>query len=305
MATEPARKPVALITGASGGIGEAFAYELAHDGYRLVLVARSNEELNRVAGVIASKLDVETVAIPRDLAKPNAADQLDAELRRRRLSPDILVNNAGYGLRGEATELSVSDQLEMIDLNIRTLTELSLRCGTSMKQRGGGGIINISSTASFMPGPHMAVYYATKAFVSSFTEALSVELKPFGVQVTGVAPGPTETDFQRRADLEDSLLMKTQSIMSAEEVARIGYAGFKKGRRMVIHRVSQQVPGPQRKVHAARHPSADHQAPAILSLGKCSGQEGLRHRRGTQARRRHQRDVVRQLNSFAHHRVYV
>ena len=160
----------------------------AHDGYRLVLVARSNEELNRVAGVIATKLDVETVAIPRDLAKPNAADELDAELSRRRLSPDILVNNAGYGLRGEATELSVSEQLEMIDLNIRTLTELSLRCGTSMKQRGGGGIINVSSTASLTcPARNMAVYYATKAFVSSFTEALSVELKPFGVQVTAVS----------------------------------------------------------------------------------------------------------------------
>lgn len=234
MAEGPERPPVALITGASGGIGEAFAYELARDGYHLVLVARSNEELNRVAGVIATKLDVETIAIPRDLAQPNAADKLDSELRRRRLSPDILVNNAGYGLRGEASELDLREQLEMIDLNMRTLAELSLRCGRSMKQRGGGGIINISSTAAYMPGPNMAVYYATKAFVSSFTEALSAELKPHGVQVTAVVPGPTATDFQQRADLEDTLLLKAQPVMSAEDVAHIGYAGFKKGRRVVI-----------------------------------------------------------------------
>jgi hypothetical protein len=247
MAEGPAKQPVALITGASGGIGEAFAYELARDGHRLVLVARSDEELNRVAGVIATKLDVETIAIPRDLAKPHAADQLDAELRRRRLSPDVLVNNAGYGLRGEATELDVREQLEMIDLNIRTLTELTLRCATSMKQRGGGGIINVSSTAAFMPGPNMAVYYATKAFVSSFTEALAVELKPHGVQVTSVAPGPTATDFQRRADLDDTLLLKTQAVMSAEDVARIGYAGFKKGRRSVITGIPNKF-----LAHAAR-----------------------------------------------------
>lgn len=235
MTEGPARRPVALITGASGGIGEAFAYELARDGHRLVLVARSEEELNRVAGVIATKLDVETVAIPRDLAKPNAADELDTELRRRRLSPDVLVNNAGYGLRGEAVELDVHEQLEMIDLNIRALTELSLRCARSMKQRGGGGgIINVSSTAAYMPGPNMAVYYATKAFVGSFTEALSVELAPHRVQVTSVSPGPTATNFQYRADMDDTLLLKTQAIMSAEDVARIGYAGFKKGRRSVI-----------------------------------------------------------------------
>lgn len=240
MAGEPAHRPVALITGASGGIGEAFAYELARDGYRLVLVARSNDELNRVAGVIATKLDVETVAIPRDLAKPLAADQLDGELRRRRLSPDVLVNNAGYGLRGEAVELDVREQLEMIDLNVRNLVELSLRCGRSMKQRGGGGIINVSSTAAYMPGPNMAVYYATKAFVSSFSEALSVELKPHGVQVTSVAPGPTSTDFAVRADLENSLLLKTQHVMSAEDVARIGYAGFKKGRRAVVTGLSNK-----------------------------------------------------------------
>lgn len=241
MAGEPSKRPVALITGASGGIGEAFAYELARDGYRLVLVARSNEELNRVAGVIATKLDVETVALPKDLSKPHAADQLDGELRRRRLSPEVLVNNAGYGLRGEAVELDVAEQLEMIDLNVRALTELSLRCGRSMKQRGRGGIINIASTAAFMPGPNMAVYYASKAFVSSFTEALSVELRPHGVQVTSVAPGPTSTDFEARADLEDSLLFKAQHVMSAEDVARIGYAAFKKGRRAVVIGVPNKI----------------------------------------------------------------
>lgn len=234
MATGPVRQPVALITGASGGIGEAFAYELARDGYRLVLVARGNKELNRVAGIITTKFDVPTVAIPRDLAGADAADELDAELAKRRLSPDIVVNNAGYGLRGEAADLDIDQQLNMIDLNIRTLVELSLRCGRSMKQRGRGGIINVSSTAAYMPGPNMAVYYATKAFVSSFSEALAVEMAPHGIKVTAVVPGITDTDFQRRAGLEAALLVKAAPAMSAEEVARIGYAGFKKGRRVVI-----------------------------------------------------------------------
>lgn len=247
MATGSVTQPVALITGASGGIGEAFANELAHDGYRLVLVARGQAELNRVAGVITTKFDVPTIALPRDLAHADAADELDAELKKRRLSPDIVVNNAGYGLRGEAVELDVSQQLDMIDLNIRTLVELSLRCGRSMKQRGRGGIINVSSTAAYMPGPNMAVYYATKAFVSSFSEALSAELSPFGVQITAVVPGVTATDFQRRAGLETALLVKAAPAMSADDVARIGYAGFKKGRRVVIT-------GTQNKLlaHAAR-----------------------------------------------------
>ncbi|MGI9415043.1 MAG: SDR family NAD(P)-dependent oxidoreductase [Hyphomicrobiales bacterium] len=234
MAEQPTTRPVALITGASGGIGEALAYKVGGDGYRLVLVARNSEELNRVAGVIATKLDIPTLALPIDLSQADAIDTLDSELEKRGLVPDLVINNAGFGLRGAAAALDHDSQMNMIDLNIRALTELSLRCARAMKQRGHGGIINISSTAAYIPGPHMAVYYATKAFVSSFTEALAVELKPHGVQVTSVVPGVTKTDFQRRAGLEDALLVKAAPSMSPEQVAEIGYAGFKKGKKVVI-----------------------------------------------------------------------
>jgi len=234
MADEPSKHPVALITGASGGIGEALAYKVGGDGYKLVLVARNSEALNRVAGVIATKLDIETVAIPMDLTEPRAAAQLDIELRKRDLVPDLVINNAGFGLRGAAADLDHDAQINMIDLNVRTLTELSLRHASQMKQRGKGGIINISSTAGYIPGPHMAVYYATKAYVSSFTEALGVEMKRYGVQVTSVVPGVTATDFQTRAGMEEALLVKAAPSMTAEQVAEIAYTGFKKRKRVVI-----------------------------------------------------------------------
>jgi hypothetical protein len=234
MNEQTAGRPVAVITGASGGIGEAFAYELARDGYRLVLIARDNEELNRVAGVITSKLDVPTIAIPQDLCETDAAATIFAELQRRDIVPDILVNNAGFGIMGAATERDLAEQLSMIDLNVRTTTELSLRFGRQMRSRGRGGIINVSSVAGYLPGPKMAIYYATKAYITSFTEALAHELRPFGVMVTVVCPGITRTDFQRRAGLENTLLMKSSPPMTPEQVARIGYAGHKKGRRRVI-----------------------------------------------------------------------
>ena len=234
MADGPSTRPIALITGASGGIGEALAYKVGGDGYKLVLVARNSEELNRVAGVIATKLDIPTVAIPLDLTEPRAAATLEYELSKRDLVPDLLINNAGFGLRGAATALDHDAQINMIDLNIRTLTELTLRHARDMKRRGKGGIINVSSTAGYIPGPHMAVYYATKAYVSSFTEALAVEMKPHGVQITSVVPGVTKTDFQRRAGLEEALLVKAAPSMSAEQVAEIAYSGFKKRKNVVI-----------------------------------------------------------------------
>jgi hypothetical protein len=234
MAVASTTQPVAVITGASSGIGEALAYELARDGYRLVLVARGSDDLNRVAGVITTKLDVPTIAIPKDLSVIGSAEELDSELASRGLVPDVLINNAGFGLMGRATDLPHDEQLAIIDLNVRATTELSIRCGAAMKKRGRGGIMNISSVAGFLPGPHMAVYYASKAYLTSFTEALSVELKPFGVQVTVVCPGITKTDFQRRAGMENALLLKSSPQMTAEQVARIAYAGFKKGKRVVL-----------------------------------------------------------------------
>ena len=228
-----AGRPVAVITGASSGIGEAFSHLLASDGYQPVLVARNEEHLNRVAGAIAEVSGARPEIIVQDLSVHDAGEALQAEMDRRGLFPELLINNAGFGLMGESAVLDHEEQLEMINLNVRTLTDLSLRYGNLMRQRGRGGIINVSSVGGTLPGPNMAVYYASKAYILSFTEALSVELKPFGLQVTAVVPGVTKTNFHRRAGMEASLLMRTSFPMSAEQVARIGYRGYCRGRRVV------------------------------------------------------------------------
>ena len=225
---------IAVVTGASSGIGESFAHEVARDGYTPVLVARRNQELQRVAETIAACLGCSPVVVPIDLSERNAGFELEAELNSRDIVPDLLINNAGFGLMGPATSLSISEQLAMINLNVRTLTALSLRYGSVMRSRGSGGIINVSSVGGALPGPNMAVYYATKSYILSFTEALSAELRPFGVRVTAVVPGVTRTGFHRRAGMEDSLLMRSAVPMTAEEVARIGYTGHLSGRRVVV-----------------------------------------------------------------------
>ncbi|QPC42256.1 SDR family oxidoreductase [Kaustia mangrovi] len=227
-------RTLALITGASGGIGEAFAREIAADGHAVALVARDEDQLNRVAGVIASTTDMPAYPIVLDLAEPDAADRLIAALTRRGLDPDILVNNAGFGLVGPALELDRSEQVAMIDLNVRALADLALALLPAMRERGTGGIVNMASLASFMPGPGMAVYYATKAFVLSFSEALSSELAGTGVTVTAVCPGPVPTGFQPRSGMEEVRAYRRARKMSAPDVARLGWAGFKQGKRTVI-----------------------------------------------------------------------
>ena len=147
--------------------------------------------------------------------------------------PDIVVNNAGFGLAGEAVDLDLDTQLAMIDLNVRTLTELTLGFARRMRRRGRGGIVNVSSVAGTLPGPNMAVYYATKAYILSFTQALAAELSRDGVTVTAVVPGVTRTNFHRRAGMERSLLMRTSSPMTADQVARLAFDGHMRGRRVV------------------------------------------------------------------------
>ncbi len=228
---------IALVTGASNGIGEAFAHVLARAGYRLVLVARTDDELARVARDVAPLMAPmgrqEPVCIGMDLGQPGAAKALCAELAGRSLRPDLVVNNAGFGLMGGAISLDPDEQVEMINLNITALTELSIFHGRDMVQRGHGGIINVTSVAGSLPGPNMAVYYASKAYILRFTEALATELKGTGVQVTAVAPGVTTTGFHKRAGMDRSVLMKWSLPMSAEAVAKIGYNGFLKKRRVV------------------------------------------------------------------------
>jgi short-subunit dehydrogenase len=226
--------PTVLITGASGGIGEAFAHVVAGEGHPLILVARTEAELHRVRGVVIARYAVPVSIIVLDLAQPGSGETLANELEARKLSANILINNAGFGLIGKATELAREDQLQMIDLNVRTLTDLTLRFLPGMIARGSGGIINLASTAGFMPGPNMAVYFATKAFVLSFADALHEETKGTGVTLTTLSPGPVDTGFQRRAGMKTARALSRVVPKGAMAVAQAGWAGFKEGERLVV-----------------------------------------------------------------------
>ena len=223
-----------LITGASGGIGEAFAHLLASQGNSLVLAARGDRELNRVAGVIAAKHRVPVTVVSCDLARPDGVEELAGDLARRAIQPDIVVNNAGFGLVGAASALDREGQLAMTDLNIRALSDLSFRYLPGMIARGRGGIINVASTAGFMAGPGMAVYFASKNYVVAFSDALHHEAKAAGVNVMSLCPGPVVTGFQARAGMHALKRGALSNTMTPEAVAIAGWAGFKAGKRCVI-----------------------------------------------------------------------
>jgi len=231
---------VTLITGASSGIGSELARIFAANGHRVALVARRAERLTKLAN------DIETasvnasrttpvkppIIIPCDLEKPEAVDVIVETLKRENVEVDHVVNNAGFGLFGQATELDRGEQLGIIDVNIRAMTDLSLRFADQLI-RHRGGILNVASIAGFLPGPGMAVYYASKAYVLSFTEALRQELASRRVRVTALCPGPVPSEFQLRAGFEpgfDSLVLN----VSAREVARQGYRGLMANKRIVI-----------------------------------------------------------------------
>jgi len=237
----------ALITGASGGIGEAFARILAEEGWDLFLVARRENELNRVAGVCHAEYDVEVHVLRADLADPEEIARLAARLDRLDFSPDVLVNNAGFGLAGRAADLSREDQLRMIDLNVRAMTDLTLRLLPHMRAQRAGGVINVSSVAGFMPGPGMAVYYAGKAFVLSFTEALAAELKGEGLTISALCPGPVKTGFFATAGMKKTLLARLLPTATPRTVARDGWQGFKEGRTIIVPGLVNKL-----SVHAAR-----------------------------------------------------
>ena len=232
-------KPIVLITGASSGIGAALAKVFAAHGHELALVARRGDRLDALAEEIAATGRPRPTVFTADLERRDGASAIAAELSSRGLEPAFVVNNAGFGLRGEAATLSRDEQLAMIDLNVRALTELSLMFVDSVA-RHRGGILNVASLAAFLPGPGMAVYYASKAYVLSFSEALHRELSGSGVRVTALCPGPVPTEFQTRAGL--SLPAAARMLeLSAERVAQIGYDAFMAGQRVVIAGIGNRL----------------------------------------------------------------
>lgn len=230
----------ALITGASSGIGEEFAKIFAREKYHLVLVARSEDKLIKLANDLQSKYGVVVQVIAKDLAKPTAPQELFVELKNTQI--DTLVNNAGYATYGEFVDIDLQTELNEMQLNMVTLTHLTKLFLPAMIQKGFGQILNVASTAAFQPGPLMAVYYATKAYVLSFSEAIAKELEGTGVTVSALCPGPTKSGFQERADMQDARLVQS-GLMSAQKVAERGYKGLIKGERVVI-------PGFQNKLGA-------------------------------------------------------
>ncbi|MCG5052012.1 MAG: SDR family oxidoreductase [Myxococcales bacterium] len=227
-------KRVALITGASTGLGAEFARLFARDGYDLVLVARSLGRLETLAQELAV-FQVKAHVIAEDLAKPGAAGRVWERVQGLGVQIECLVNNAGFGSTGALLDLPASSQVEMIELNCVTLLELTHAFGRPMRERGHGRILNIASTAGFQPGPYMATYYATKAFVLSLTEALAHELKRHGVSVTCHCPGATATEFASRAGNDKSKLFQRPGVAKADAVAAHAYKALMQGKVLSIH----------------------------------------------------------------------
>lgn len=224
----------ALITGASMGIGVDLAECFAQDGYDLILTARSEDALREVADRLAKAHAIKATPIALDLAAHGAGTRLAQDIETRGLNVDVLVNNAGYGHAGAFAGSDAATQLGMIDLNVRALVELTQRYWTRMLAQGRGGVLNVASTAAFQPGPLMAVYYASKAFVLSFSEALWEEARGTGVHVTCLCPGPTVSNFRARAGTGKTRMVRMGTPMPSAGVARAGYEGLRRNRRVVI-----------------------------------------------------------------------
>lgn len=221
-------RPVTLITGASAGLGVEFARACAARGEALALVARRRDRLEALKAELGGDVHV----FSADLAPPGAAQSLIAEVEAEGLSVDTLINNAGFGLAGKFQAQPLDRLAEMIDLNCRTLTELCHLVLPGMRERGRGAILNLASTAAFQPGPNMAVYYASKAYVLSFTEALHHELKGTGIRVCALCPGPTESEFSDVADSHSPTLERMK--MPAAPVVGAGLAGLDANKAVVI-----------------------------------------------------------------------
>jgi short-subunit dehydrogenase len=230
----------ALITGASGGIGYELALLFARDGFDCIVVARSQDKLNALATRMESEFRVKTLVLAKDLSKPAAVDEIYEEVSAASMQVDVLVNSAGFPVYGLFSETDLEVELEMLQVNVIALTALTKLFLKGMVERRYGRILNLASTAAFEPGPLMAVYYASKAYVLSFSEALANELRGTGITVTTLAPGPTRTGFQKRGQLEDSRLVQGE-IADAQSVALAGYRGLMAGKTLVIPGFSNKL----------------------------------------------------------------
>ena len=230
----------ALITGASGGIGYELALHFARDRFDCILVARSRDKLDELAARLESEFRVKTLVVARDLSKPTAVDEIYEEVSAASMSIDLLVNNAGFPVYGRFVDTDWQAELDMLQVNVVALTALTKLFVRGMVERRNGRILNLASTAAFVPGPLMAVYYASKAYVLSFSQALANELQGTGVTVTALAPGPTRTGFQKRGVMEDSRLVRGQ-IADAKSVAAAGYRGMMRGKTIVIPGFSNKL----------------------------------------------------------------
>lgn len=233
-------KETALITGASSGIGMGLAKLFAADGSDLVLVARREDRLNKLAQELKSEHGIEVHVLPKDLSKKSAPKEIFTHLNKEKIQIDVLVNNAGFGSKGTIAELDTDLQMDMVQVNASALTHLTSLFLPGIVERGHGGILNVGSLAGFQPGPNLAVYFATKAYVLSFTEALAEEISNPNIKISCLAPGPVKTEFGEKSDLEDSLLFKI-SLMEMAPVVKAGYQGFRRGKTIVIPGLKQQI----------------------------------------------------------------
>lgn len=222
------RKTV-LITGASSGLGYEFVKLFSKDNYDLILVARNVKRLEEIKNQFPS---VNIMLFPKDLTKPNAVKELYSEIKAQNLNIDVLINNAGFGLLGEFDKLDIDKEINMINLNVSALTELTYYVLKEMKQRNEGKILNVASIAAFAPGPLMAVYHATKAYVLSFSEALAEDLKETDIAITILCPGPTSTNFGKVAASDNTKMFN--NAMAAETVAKAGYNALMRNKRVIV-----------------------------------------------------------------------
>lgn len=226
-------KETVLITGASSGIGLELARFFAADGSNLVLVARSEKALQDLAAELGPKHAIQVRVLPKDLTDPEAPEQIHEELTKAGVTVDVVVNNAGFGAMGTIKDLPLQKQQEMIQVNVTALTNLTRLFLPGMVERRRGGILNVASTAAFQPGPNQTCYFATKAFVLSYTEGLAEEIKGTGVTASCLCPGATVTNFGAASGMEATAIFK-MGAMDAVTVARQGHSGFRAGRVVVI-----------------------------------------------------------------------